>query len=250
MLLRYVSPLLLLFVIASIAHAQEDPVEEAEEDVVIDPVAPLDTRPRGERADDGDLPPPPQRRRPRPGSSSSFGSFLSGFLGSVTKTASADGCPGKCIHALASLMCDSVLEDIQCPARNMRCCVEKSSSGKPKPPPREDKNPLDSFLDLELPPKPEEKVDENVEEDEEEEEEEVEVEVVEKKKKKRKRKKNTTTEATTTTTTTESTTTKAREKEEQKKSSNSSISRFYSSNAALSLVFVSLLTFLQTFKTV
>jgi len=158
MLLRYVSPLLLLFVIASIAHAQEDPVEEAEGDVVIDPVAPLDTRPRGERADDGDLPPPPQRRRPRPGSSSSFGSFLSGFLGSVTKTASADGCPGKCIHALASLMCDSVLEDIQCPARNMRCCVEKSSSGKPKPPPREDKNPLDSFLDLELPPKPEEKL--------------------------------------------------------------------------------------------
>merc|ERR1712173_433138 len=139
----------------------------------------------------------------RPGGSSSFGSFLSGFLGSVTKTASADGCPGKCIHALASLMCDSVLEDIQCPARNMRCCVEKSPSGKPKPPPREDKNPLDSFLDLELPPKPEEKVDENVDE-EEENEEEVEVEVVKEKKKKRKRKKNTTTEATTTTTTTES----------------------------------------------
>ena len=43
-----------------------------------------------------------------------------GFLGSVTKTASADGCPGKCIHALASLMCDSVLENIQCPASNMR----------------------------------------------------------------------------------------------------------------------------------
>ena len=63
MLLRYVSPFLLLFVIASIAHAQEDPVKEAEEDVVTDPVALLDTRPRGERADDGDLPPPPQRRR-------------------------------------------------------------------------------------------------------------------------------------------------------------------------------------------
>jgi len=246
MLLRYACQFLLLSVIASVTYAQE-PVEEADDDVSKEPVAPLDTRPRGERADDGDLPPPPQRRRPRPGSSSSFGSFLSGFLGSVTKTASADGCPGKCIHALASLMCDSVLEEIQCPARNMRCCVEKSSSGKPKPPPREDKNPLDSFLDLELPPKPEDKVDENVEEEEEEEE--VEVEVVKEKKKKRKRKKNTTTEATTTTTTTESTTTKARENDEQK-SSNSSISRFYSSNTTLSLVFVSLLTFLQTFKTI
>jgi len=246
MLLRYACQFLLLSVIASVTYAQE-PVEEADDDVLKEPVAPLDTRPRGDRADDGDLPPPPQRRRPRPGSSSSFGSFLSGFLGSVTKTASADGCPGKCIHALASLMCDSVLEEIQCPARNMRCCVEKSSSGKPKPPPREDKNPLDSFLDLELPPKPEDKVDENVEEEEEEEE--VEVEVVKEKKKKRKRKKNTTTEATTTTTTTESTTTKAREHDEQK-SSNSSISRFYSSNTTLSLVFVSLLTFLQTFKTI
>merc|ERR1711976_62240 len=113
----------------------------------------------GERAEDAELPPP--RRRPRPGQSSSFGSFLSGFLGSVTKTASADGCPGKWIHALASLMCDSVLEDIQCPARNMRCCVEKSGgASRPKPPPRENKNPLDSLLELELPPRPEEKKDE------------------------------------------------------------------------------------------
>ena len=130
----------------------------------------------------------------------------------MTKTASADGCPGKCIHALASLMCDSVLEDIQCPARNMRCCVEKSGgASRPKPPPRENKNPLDSLLELELPPRPEdnkleEKKDEVVEDEEEEEEEEEEKEPVEKKKKKKKRRK-TTTEATTTTTTTEKATT-------------------------------------------
>merc|ERR1712012_777609 len=198
-----------------------------------------DERPRGERAEDGDLPPP--RRRPRPGSSSSFGSFLSGFLGSVTKTASVDDCPGKCIHALASLMCDQVLENIQCPATNMRCCVERSS--KPKPPPRENVNPLDSLLELELPPKPEDKnADDEDEEENTEEEEQIEEEVTEEKKKKKK----TTTEATTTTTTETTTTTKEVEMN-KKKSSNSSLSRFYS-NSPLSLVIVSLLTFLQTFK--
>merc|ERR1711876_64818 len=75
--------------------------------------------------------------------------------------ASADGCPGKCIHALASLMCDSVLENIQCPASNMRCCVEKSAAQKVKPPPRENVNPLDSLLELELPPRPEDDDDED-----------------------------------------------------------------------------------------
>ena len=122
-----------------------------------------------------------------------------GFLGSVTKTAKADGCPGKCIHALASLMCDSVLENIQCPATNMRCCVEKSSS-KPKPPPRENKNPLDSLLELELPPRPEDKKEEG---EENEEKPETTTEEVKERKKKKKRRKTTTT----TTTTTEKTTT-------------------------------------------
>jgi len=240
-----------ILLLAVIAVAQ-DTDQEIVEDVSDSLVSETDNRPRGERAEDGDLPPP--RRRPRPGGSSSFGSFLSGFLGSVTKTASADGCPGKCIHALASLMCDSVLEDIQCPAKNMRCCVEKSTgTSRPKPPPRENKNPLDSLLELELPPRPEdnklqEKKDEVDEDEEEEEEDQAPVEKKEKKKKKKRRK--TTTEASTTTTTTEATTSKASSKEDDSKSSNSTLSRFYSSNAALSLVFVSLLTFLQTFKIV
>ena len=110
-------------------------------------------------------------------------------------------------------MCDNVLEDISCPARNMRCCVEKSSAAKPKPPPRENVNPLDSFLELELPPKPEDKSDKEEETDavEDDEEEEPVTEKEEKKVKKRRKKdkrKTTTTEATTTTT--ESTTTKVR----------------------------------------
>jgi len=214
-----------------------------------------DQRPRGERADD-ELP-PPRRQRPRPGSGSGFGSFLSGFLGSVTKTASAEGCPGKCIHAIASLMCDEVIQEIQCPASNMRCCVEKSSSlaARPKPPPRENVGLLDALdLGLEMPPRPkeaEEKVDNN---DEEEEDDEEEVTSDKPEKKKRKKKRKTTTEAPTTTTS--KTTTKASkkttttEKPDQKKdddSSSSSLSRF-SNNITLSLAIASLLTFLQTSK--
>jgi hypothetical protein len=211
---------------------------QTEESGEVDDVKIVDDRPRGERADDAELPPP--RRRPRPGQSSSFGSFLSGFLGSVTKTAKADGCPGKCIHALASLMCDSVLENIQCPATNMRCCVEKSSS-KPKPPPRENKNPLDSLLELELPPRPEDKKEEG---EENEEKPETTTEEVKERKKKKKRRKTTTT----TTTTTEKTTTEKESEEDDGVSASSSLSRFHSSHTTLSLVCVSLLTFLQTFK--
>jgi len=214
-------------------------IADTEESAETSDVKIVDNRPRGERADDAELPPP--RRRPRPGQSSSFGSFLSGFLGSVTKTAKADGCPGKCIHALASLMCDSVLENIQCPASNMRCCVEKAK-GKPQPPPRENKNPLDSLLELELPPRPEEKSDEV---EEKEEKPETTTEQVKEKKKKKKRRKTTTT---TTTTTTEKTTTEKESEEDDSSSASSSLSRFYSSHTTLNLVCVSLLTFLQTFK--
>lgn len=48
-------------------------------------------------------------------------------MGSVTKTASVDSCPGKCIHSLASLICDDVREEVECPSPNMRCCVEKGA---------------------------------------------------------------------------------------------------------------------------
>ena len=64
-------------------------------------------------------------------------SFL-GFLGTVTQTADSSECPGKCIHALASLLCGQVREDIQCPQGNMRCCVEKPRKKKPN------KNPIDN----------------------------------------------------------------------------------------------------------
>lgn len=83
---------------------------------------------------DDELPPPTLRRPQRPPSSSgSWSSLLSGLLGSVTRTASVDNCPGRCVHSLASLMCDEVREDVQCPQANMRCCVERGG-GMPPPP--------------------------------------------------------------------------------------------------------------------
>ena len=63
-----------------------------------------------------------------------FYSFMFlGLLGTVTQTADVEACPGKCIHALASLLCGQVREDIQCPQGNMRCCVEKPRRNKKKP---------------------------------------------------------------------------------------------------------------------
>ncbi|XP_066593179.1 protein masquerade-like [Prorops nasuta] len=52
------------------------------------------------------------------------GSFLSGLLDSLTNTANSADCPGVCVHALATLICYEVLEDVQCPTASMRCCVE------------------------------------------------------------------------------------------------------------------------------
>merc|ERR1719460_514368 len=145
--------------------------------------------------EEADLPSPSRPQR-RPGSGAGFSSFLSGLLGSVTQTANVAACPGKCIHALASLMCDTVLEEVQCPTSNMRCCVEKSGGGSP--PNRDSSIP---GLGLSMPPRPsgspprkdeseeKEATTENVEEE------------TTKKKKRRKKKDRTTTTTTPATTT-------------------------------------------------
>jgi hypothetical protein len=72
----------------------------------------------------------PARGPQQPG----WGGLLSGLLGSITKTADVSECPGKCLHALASLLCEEVREDIQCPAQSMRCCVDRGNKAKPPPP--------------------------------------------------------------------------------------------------------------------
>merc|ERR1712210_137825 len=178
----------------------------------------VDTRERAERAD---LPPPSRPQR-RPGSGAGFSSFLSGLLGSVTQTANVAACPGKCIHALASLMCDTVLEEVQCPTSNMRCCVEKSGGGG-SPPNRDSSIP---GLGLSMPPRPsgspprkdeseeKEATTENVEEET-------------RKKKKRRKKKDRTTTTTTPATTTKKeavSTTEETEDDEEDETSNTSMS--------------------------
>jgi len=203
-------PILLIAAVAALEVEDSPDQDQA-------PLEVADDRPRGERAD-GEL--PPQRRpRPRPGGSG-FGSFLSGLLGSVTKTASVDSCPGKCIHALASLICDEVLEEVECPTNNMRCCVERSD-GMP-PPPRENDSGLGGLnLGLDMPPRPKddkstsENKSDDEGDDENDESADQEVETTTKKKKQKKRRKNkktSTTTTTTTTTTTEPTTTTEKKK--------------------------------------
>ncbi|CRK92492.1 CLUMA_CG006034, isoform A [Clunio marinus] len=56
------------------------------------------------------------------------GSFLSGLLDTITSTENSKDCPGVCVHALATLICYEVLEDIKCPTPSMKCCVESSSA--------------------------------------------------------------------------------------------------------------------------
>ncbi|XP_059472948.1 protein masquerade [Neocloeon triangulifer] len=51
-------------------------------------------------------------------------SFFSGLLETITSTANSKDCPGVCMHALASLICSQVLEDVACPSSSMRCCVD------------------------------------------------------------------------------------------------------------------------------
>jgi len=203
MLLR-VLPIFLIAVAALEVEESQAPVE-------------VNDRPREDRADGQS--PPPRRPRPRPGSGSGFGSFLSGLLGSVTKTANVDACPGKCIHALASLICDEVLEEVQCPTANMRCCVERED-GMPPPPRTNGGGLADLNLGLGMPPRPKDSKASAKNDDIGDEEDDIdttteEEETTTKKKKGKRRKKprkTTTTTTTSTTTTIKTTTTTEAEK--------------------------------------
>merc|ERR1711993_232999 len=71
----------------------------------------------------------PARQRPQQGPG--WGGLISGLLGTITKTADVSDCPGKCLHALASLLCEEVKEEITCPSQSMRCCVDRKHLKKP-----------------------------------------------------------------------------------------------------------------------
>jgi Clip-domain serine protease homolog masquerade len=55
---------------------------------------------------------------------------LLGLLDTITSTENSKDCPGVCVHALATLICYEVLEDIKCPTASMKCCVESNSPGE------------------------------------------------------------------------------------------------------------------------
>lgn len=55
--------------------------------------------------------------------------LAAGLLDTITSTENSKDCPGVCVHALATLICYEVLEDIKCPTASMKCCVESSSAG-------------------------------------------------------------------------------------------------------------------------
>jgi hypothetical protein len=68
-----------------------------------------------------------------------------GLLDTITSTADAKDCPGVCVHALATIICYDVLEDVVCPSSSMKCCVEppapnsteKDPSQSTSPPPNQ-----------------------------------------------------------------------------------------------------------------
>lgn len=49
--------------------------------------------------------------------------LFSGLLDTITSTADSKDCPGVCVHALATIICYDVLEDVACPSPSMKCCV-------------------------------------------------------------------------------------------------------------------------------
>lgn len=62
---------------------------------------------------------------------SSAGSFLSGFLDTITSTIEdVPGCPGNCVHTFATLLCDDVWDNVTCPTESMRCCITLSESSE------------------------------------------------------------------------------------------------------------------------
>ncbi|XP_072933101.1 protein masquerade [Epargyreus clarus] len=52
-------------------------------------------------------------------------SFLSGLLDTLDTQVDAKNCPGVCMHALASLICSNVLDEVECPNPSMKCCVDE-----------------------------------------------------------------------------------------------------------------------------
>ncbi|CAH0678193.1 unnamed protein product [Spodoptera exigua] len=55
-------------------------------------------------------------------------SLLSGLLDTLDTQMEAKNCPGTCMHALAALLCNDVLEEVECPSPSMKCCADEKSN--------------------------------------------------------------------------------------------------------------------------
>lgn len=47
-------------------------------------------------------------------------------MDTLTSTYNSKECPGVCVHTFATIICYDVLDDIPCPAPNMKCCIENN----------------------------------------------------------------------------------------------------------------------------
>lgn len=53
---------------------------------------------------------------------------LSDIWNSLTTVGKTSSCPGECLHAITSIFCDNVLEDIPCGEPHLRCCANSQIS--------------------------------------------------------------------------------------------------------------------------
>lgn len=55
-------------------------------------------------------------------------SLLTDLWSSLTQSGKTPGCPGECVHAITSIFCDHVLEEVGCGPNYLRCCVPNDFS--------------------------------------------------------------------------------------------------------------------------
>lgn len=58
---------------------------------------------------------------------------FSGLLETISNTENSKNCPGVCVHALATIICYDVLEDVACDSPSMRCCIESAPTNVTSP---------------------------------------------------------------------------------------------------------------------
>ncbi|KAJ0172035.1 hypothetical protein K1T71_012008 [Dendrolimus kikuchii] len=60
-------------------------------------------------------------------------SLLSGLLETLDMQEEVPDCPGACMHAVTTVICNDVLENVQCPNPSMRCCADSLQGNETLP---------------------------------------------------------------------------------------------------------------------